>query len=157
MTTPYRFGPPLRLEAAADADAQVLKLAVHGYLGYDSADEFLDQTSRHLEDRPHTTALHLDCAGLQGMDSMGLSALLMLHRRTTAAHVTLRLDARPAPVDRVLELTGALAYLDPEAAGGDNGEHRSRERAYRQPSEEAMSAASPSGPTPRPTQPESSA
>ncbi|MFJ4878469.1 STAS domain-containing protein [Streptomyces sp. NPDC088745] len=156
MTPPYPFDPPLRLEAVTGIDAGLLKLALKGHLGHGSADDFLDQTCGHLQDRPRTTVLRLDCAGLTGMDSVGLSALLMLHRRTTAARITLHLDARPPAVDRILEITGCLAHLDPEAAGAGGG-RRSREKAYRQPWEEVISASLPTGPPPRPAEPETTA
>ncbi len=156
MTPLHTSEPPLRLEAVTGTDAQLLELALKGHLGHGSADDFLDQTCGHLQDRPRTTVLRLDCAGLTGMDSMGLSALLMLHRRTTAARIALHLDARPPAVDRVLEITGCLAYLDPAAAGTGGG-HRSRKKAYRQPREEVTSASLPAGPSRRPAEPETTA
>ncbi|MGE6732696.1 STAS domain-containing protein, partial [Streptomyces sp. NPDC059900] len=50
--------------------------------------------------------------------SMGLSILLMIHRRTTAAGVRLHLDDRPAKLNRLLTLTGTLDHFTAPAASG---------------------------------------
>ncbi|MFD6493959.1 STAS domain-containing protein [Streptomyces sp. NPDC060188] len=98
---------------APSSDETLVRLEVHGFVDYDCADHFLALASRPLEAGPGLRALHLDCKHLDGLDSMGLSMLLMLHRRTTAAGVTLFLDNRSPSLERLLDITGALDYLAP--------------------------------------------
>ncbi|MET7746680.1 STAS domain-containing protein [Streptomyces sp. NPDC005385] len=118
MTRSVRDDPEsLRVTTAqAGATGGVVHLQVTGYLDYDSADSFLAATTHPLTSAPGLRHLHLDCAGLTGIDSMGLSMLLMLHRRTTAAAVILHLDNRTAALDRLLDMTGTMDYLMPTAA-----------------------------------------
>ncbi|MFD3411218.1 STAS domain-containing protein [Streptomyces cyaneofuscatus] len=88
-----------------------VRVEVQGDLDHDSADLLLEEVTAQLAARPALTDLHLHCADLGAVDSMGLSALLMIGRRTTVAGVRLHLDDRPAKLDRLLELTGTLDYL----------------------------------------------
>ncbi|MFD3790064.1 STAS domain-containing protein [Streptomyces cyaneofuscatus] len=88
-----------------------VRVEVQGDLDHDSADLLLEEVTAQLAARPALTDLHLHCADLGAVDSMGLSALLMIGRRTTVAGVRLHLDDRPAKLDRLLELTGTLEYL----------------------------------------------
>ncbi|MER7983688.1 STAS domain-containing protein [Streptomyces sp. NPDC095817] len=105
----------LHLNSAPHASTDgVLHMQVTGYLDYDSADYFLAATTQPLETTPGLRHLHLDCAGLTGLDSMGLAMLLMLHRRTAAAEIILHLDNRTPALDRLLDITGTLTYLIPE-------------------------------------------
>ncbi|MFJ6699534.1 STAS domain-containing protein [Streptomyces sp. NPDC091272] len=151
MRPPHSFEPFLRLATDPATDGESLHLAVHGYLCHDNADEFLDEATGLLTAHPGIRDLHLDFTHLDGLDSMGLSVLLMLHRRTTAARVTLHLDARTPALERVLTITGALAYLDPAAA-------RREQQSAPHGAEEAISAHNPAGgPTPRPAEPETTA
>jgi anti-anti-sigma regulatory factor len=55
--------------------------------------------------------VHLDCAEIDFCDSSGLSALILVHRRVTAAGARPHLDNRRAPLNRLLELTGTMAHL----------------------------------------------
>lgn len=88
-----------------------LRIEVRGDLDYASADLLVAEVTAGLSGQPALTDLHLSCAGLGAVDSMGLSALLMIRRRTTAAGVRLHLDDRPANLNRLLELTGTLEHL----------------------------------------------
>ncbi|MFJ3439376.1 STAS domain-containing protein [Streptomyces cyaneofuscatus] len=88
-----------------------VRIEAHGDLDHDSAGLLLDEVAGQLAARPAMTDLHLHCADLGTVDSMGLSALLMIGRRTTAAGVQLHLDDRPARLDRLLRLTGTLDHL----------------------------------------------
>ncbi|MFC9944012.1 STAS domain-containing protein [Streptomyces pratensis] len=101
-------------------DAQdSVRIEVHGDLDYDSADHLVKEASDQLSARPALTDLHLHCANLGTVDSMGLSALLMIGRRTTEAGVRLHLDDRTTNLDQLLELTGTLSYLTaPLPTGG---------------------------------------
>ncbi|MFF3484217.1 STAS domain-containing protein [Streptomyces sp. NPDC002701] len=113
MTPPTEF-PDLRLTRTPGATQGVLLLRVEGFLDYDNADAFLAAATQHLDDALPLHELHLDCAGLDGLDSMGLSVLLMLHRRTTAACAVLHLDDPSPSLERLLEITGTLEYLTPQ-------------------------------------------
>ncbi|MFD6415348.1 STAS domain-containing protein [Streptomyces sp. NPDC060194] len=116
--------PAPRREALAtttvpSADGTTLVLAVRGFLDYDDSERFLDEAVAHLTATPGLRHLRVDCAALGGIDSMGLCVLLMLHRRTAAAGVTLHLDNRPPLLDRVLTVTGTLEHFDPHHADRD--------------------------------------
>ncbi|MFD4130158.1 STAS domain-containing protein [Streptomyces globisporus] len=107
---------PLRLTTVGIQDS--VRIEVQGDLDYDSADLLLEEVTAQLAARPALTDLHLSCAGLGTVDSMGLSALLMIGRRTTVAGVRLHLDDRTAYLDRLLELTGTLDYLTAPVPSG---------------------------------------
>lgn len=95
-----------------------LRIEVHGDLDYTGGDLLVEEVTAQLSARPALTELHLHCANLGAVDSMGLSALLMIGRRTTAAGVRLHLDDRPAKLDRLLMLTGTLDHLTTSLSGG---------------------------------------
>ncbi|MFF8414075.1 STAS domain-containing protein [Streptomyces omiyaensis] len=111
---------PFALTAVPAPDG-VLHVELAGDLAWDSADELLDAARGHLDPAAAPADIRLDCARLTLCDSMGLSALLALHRLATAAEVRLHLDRRPPHLDRLLRLTGTHAHLTglPEAAGSD--------------------------------------
>jgi anti-anti-sigma factor len=103
--------PPARLRlTTVDTDATV-HIELHGDLDYDHADQLLEAVTATLGAHPRLADLHLHCAGLGAVDSMGLSALLMIHRRAGEAGVRLHLDDRTANLDRLLTLTGTLEHL----------------------------------------------
>ncbi|MBW5247950.1 STAS domain-containing protein [Streptomyces sp. P01-B04] len=101
--------PHLRLTTVDAQDS--VRIEAHGDLDHDSAGLLLREVTDQLSARPAMTDLHLLCAALGTVDSMGLSALLMIGRRTAAAGVRLHLDDRPAKLDRLLRLTGTLDHL----------------------------------------------
>ncbi|MGW6054843.1 STAS domain-containing protein [Streptomyces sp. NPDC055189] len=107
---------PLRLTTVDTEDT--VRIEVHGDLDYDNADHLLLTVTAKLAEHPRLSDLHLHCAGLQAVDSMGLSILLMIHRRTSAAGVRLHLDDRPARLDRLLSLTGTLEHFTAPVSGG---------------------------------------
>ncbi|MET7391512.1 STAS domain-containing protein [Streptomyces sp. NPDC005529] len=127
----------LRLSTAASTDPRSLRIEVHGYLDYDNADHFLtvvtEQIGAHVG---RLRTLQLDCGALDGLDSLGLASLLMLHRRTTGAHITLRLDNRPAALERMLEITGTLDHLVPKPAPPGEEHEEQQQMAYRHTSED---------------------
>ncbi|MFF0629097.1 STAS domain-containing protein [Streptomyces sp. NPDC004296] len=88
-----------------------LKITVRGELDVDSAPEFQDAVAEQLAAHPSLRSLHVDCGGLALCDSMGLSALLMVHRRTSTLGVRLHLEERPPALDRLLTVTGTLEHL----------------------------------------------
>ncbi|MCL7428004.1 STAS domain-containing protein [Streptomyces sp. YS415] len=107
--------PALRVVTRTVAPG-VLVAAVGGELDYDTGGTFLALLSDALDSyvQEHGTSpsdLHLDCTDLTLIDSVGLSSLLMLRRRTQRARTTLHLDNRSAQLTRLLDLTGTTAYL----------------------------------------------
>ncbi|MEW1926231.1 STAS domain-containing protein [Streptomyces sp. NPDC088360] len=100
---------PLRLTTVDTEDT--VRIEVHGDLDYDNADHLLHAVTTKIAQHPRLRDLHLHCAGLDVVDSMGLSILLMIHRKTSAAVVRLHLDDRTAKLDRLLRLTGTLDHL----------------------------------------------
>ncbi|MFW3476851.1 STAS domain-containing protein [Streptomyces microflavus] len=99
----------LQLTTAETQDS--VRIELYGDLDYDNADRLVQEATAQLAARPALTDLHLHCADLGMVDSMGLCALLMIGRRTAAAGVLLHLDDRPAQLDRLLDLTGTLDHL----------------------------------------------
>ncbi|SDM52341.1 STAS domain-containing protein [Streptomyces wuyuanensis] len=84
---------------------------IDGDLDVDSADDLIEAARACLEADPSPRLLRLDCGKLTLCDSMGLAALLMIHRLATAAGARLRLDHRPELLERLLELTGTLDHF----------------------------------------------
>ncbi|MFD6294198.1 STAS domain-containing protein [Streptomyces sp. NPDC060235] len=130
----------IELTVTPSSDQSVVCLEVHGFLDYDCADHFLALASQLLDDTPGLRALRLDCKHLDGLDSMGLAMILMLHRRTTAAGVTLFLDNRGPALERMLDITGALAYLFPDDAGAVEDTSKAQVTAYRHTAEGGTAA-----------------
>ncbi|MFD9490433.1 STAS domain-containing protein [Streptomyces sp. NPDC060005] len=140
MTPPAPFDPTyLRLTTASESGDEV-RLELHGFLDYDSADHFLAVATAQLADSPGLRVLHVDCAGMSGIDSTGLAMLLMLHRRTTASDVTLRLVGRPPALERMLDITGTLEHLVPDRAAEAGGRSESPYAEYRPASENGLPA-----------------
>ncbi|MEU6387878.1 STAS domain-containing protein [Streptomyces sp. NPDC046939] len=100
----------LHLTASGPRDG-VLTLAVEGALDYDTSGHFTDEAARALLDHPGLRVLRLDCSGLSGVDSMGLSALLGLRRRLDTLGASLRIAERSPRLDRLLTITGTFDYL----------------------------------------------
>ncbi|MFB8104508.1 MULTISPECIES: STAS domain-containing protein [Streptomyces] len=108
MTTTPR--PDTAAETTAAGENR-LHIPLHGDLDHENADTLVRDVTARLAARPGASDLRLDCAGLGHIDSMGLSALLMIHRHARAARVRLHLDDRPAHLERLLRLTGTLDHL----------------------------------------------
>lgn len=90
----------------AEAGPGTAHLHLVGELDYETSDELLRHTDRCLAEQADLSDLHLDCAHLRFCDSMGLSTLLTIHRRTTARHIRLHLDNPPPFLERILNTTG---------------------------------------------------
>ncbi|MER6440076.1 MULTISPECIES: STAS domain-containing protein [unclassified Streptomyces] len=90
----------------AEAGPGTAHLHLVGELDYETSDELLQHTDRCLAGQPDLTDLHLDCTELRFCDSMGLSTLLTIHRKTTARHIRLHLDNPPPFLERILNTTG---------------------------------------------------
>lgn len=100
-----------------------VRIELTGDLDYQTVDLLLGEVTAQLETRPGLKDLHLHFAEVGTVDSMGLSILLMIHRRTIAAGIRLHLDDRPPNLNRMLDITGTLDYLTataPSAAAGTN-------------------------------------
>ncbi|MFJ4716329.1 anti-sigma factor antagonist [Streptomyces sp. NPDC088785] len=107
------------LSVTADAPRDgVLTLRVAGELDYETDDTFTRLTDAVLDAHPDVGVVLLDCAGLSGIDSMGLSLLLTLRRRLDRDGLALRITRRTARLDRMLRITGTFAHL----AGEDERE-----------------------------------
>ncbi|MEU7427472.1 STAS domain-containing protein [Streptomyces sp. NPDC040750] len=87
-----------------------------GELDYDTSDALVDAVAAHLERHPEPGAVRLDFRDLTWVDSSGLSALIMIHRHTSAIGADLYLDNRPELLDHRLRLTNLLAHLTAPAA-----------------------------------------
>ncbi|MGW6844385.1 STAS domain-containing protein [Streptomyces sp. NPDC054958] len=105
---------PLRLTHREEPGAARFEL--HGDLDHYWADILLETVQAVLAEDDSLQDVHLHCAGLTAVDSSGLSALLMIRRRTGSAGVRLHIEERPLCLERLLELTGTLDHLTaPEA------------------------------------------
>ncbi|GHI84931.1 STAS domain-containing protein [Streptomyces xanthophaeus] len=123
---------PLRLTHREDPDSARFEL--HGDLDHYWADILLEAVEAVLAGHTGLHEVRLHCAGLTAVDSSGLSALLMIRRRTSAAGVRLYVEERPLRLERLLELTGTLEYLTaPEAGAQGAGPGRQRQRAAEDP------------------------
>ncbi|MFD8790148.1 STAS domain-containing protein [Streptomyces vinaceus] len=107
MTTP----PPDHLRLTRVDTEDRVRIELDGDLDHDTADLLVNEATAQLAARPGLGDLHLHCGRLGTIDPMGLSALLMISRRTTAAGVRLHLEDRPANLDRILRLTGTFDHL----------------------------------------------
>lgn len=103
-------GRMFELEVTADDIGEVC-LRIHGDLDWDSADDLTEAARRCLEADRTPRLLRLDCGKVTQCDSMGLAALLVIHRLAAAAGTPLRLDHRPEALERLLELTGTLDHF----------------------------------------------
>ncbi|MEV0977618.1 STAS domain-containing protein [Streptomyces sp. NPDC049915] len=103
--------PPTALRLTVADRAHELTVDVEGELCLDTVDRLVDTVSENLTRRPDVRVVRLNCARLSWIDSAGLSALLMAHRRVSAAGCILRLDERPALLERMLRQTGTLGHL----------------------------------------------
>ncbi|MGW4560933.1 STAS domain-containing protein [Streptomyces sp. NPDC004561] len=93
-------------------EPDTLTVRVGGELDYDTSDDLLDAVTGHLtgEQEPWRD-VRLDFSELTWIDSSGLAALLMIHRRTSALGATLHLDNRPDVLERMLHITNVLGHL----------------------------------------------
>ena len=134
--------PPALHLTTVDAEDRV-RIEISGNLDYDNADLLLDEATAQLSARPQLTDLHLHCAGIGTVDSMGLSILLMIGRRTAAAGVRLHLEDRPEKLNRLLDVTGTLEYF---TVMSPSGAAMSHEESALPVVEREARAARPTGP-----------
>lgn len=95
MTTSH----PPTFTLTVEVEPTALVIHVHGDLDHETCDELMRAVDQNFADgrtpEGRVLELRVDFAGLGSIDSMGLSVLLMIRRRTDAAGVDLRLDERP--------------------------------------------------------------
>lgn len=101
----------MNLTFSVDTARRAATVRPVGELDAATTDEFVDTATRLLDAHPGLRELHVDCTELGFCDSVGLSGLLLVERRTSGAGVVLHLDNRPAYFERILDITGILEYL----------------------------------------------
>ncbi|MFD6225967.1 STAS domain-containing protein [Streptomyces sp. NPDC060232] len=106
---------PLGLTYSSSREA--VRVELSGDLDHRHADRLVEAVDRVLAEHPGLRDLRLDCTGLSAVDSSGLSALLMVRRRTDEAGAGLHLDGRTVQLDRLLEITCTLDHLTAPSAG----------------------------------------
>lgn len=82
------------------------RLRLIGDLDHETSDELVARALEQLSARPELDDLYLDCARLGMCDSMGVSALLQIHRHTAARRVSLHVEQAPPFLDRIMRITG---------------------------------------------------
>ncbi|MFG2095013.1 STAS domain-containing protein [Streptomyces sp. NPDC048612] len=104
-------------------DEHTAHLHPAGDLDRTTGDELFALALRQIAAQPGLRDLHLNCGRVRACDPMGLSVLLALHRRTSAAGIHLHLDDRPPALDRLLTVTGTLDPLTapPGRSGSTTG------------------------------------
>ncbi|MEW2304955.1 STAS domain-containing protein [Streptomyces sp. NPDC006655] len=113
---------PTEFAVTVAHEPATLSVRVRGELDYDTGDDLIDIVAEHLAaDGAPPHEVRVDFHGLTWIDSTGLAALLMVHRRTSAVGATLRLDNRPEVLERVLRLTNVLDHLTAGASGQGPG------------------------------------
>src|ERR1041385_8567280 len=93
---------PLTVSAAREDDG--VRVVLAGELDIGSAPE-VEEVLRKVESDGVST-LTIDLRGLTFMDSTGLRMLVAAHKRAQDAARVLRIIRGPAPVQRILDLTG---------------------------------------------------
>ncbi|MEW1614992.1 MULTISPECIES: STAS domain-containing protein [unclassified Streptomyces] len=83
-----------------------VRLRLAGDLDYDTSHELVARATERMAARPDARDLYLDCAELRLCDSMGVSALLQVHRDTATRGVGLHVEDAPPFLDRVMRITG---------------------------------------------------
>ncbi|MGW1814326.1 STAS domain-containing protein [Streptomyces sp. NPDC002125] len=112
--------PPFSLTAEAGPGSVLLRLS--GDLDHDTCEQLVERVQACLSADPGLRDLILDCERLRLCDSMGVSSLLMIHRRTSSAGVVLHLVNQPAFLRRILEVTGIRQIFGPQGSGRLDGQ-----------------------------------
>lgn len=109
--------PSAPLGVTYSSSQEDVRVELSGDLDHRHADLLVEAVDRLLAAHPGLRDLRLDCSGLSAVDSSGLSALLMVRRRTDRAGAGLHLDGRTVQLDRLLEITCTLGHLTAPSAG----------------------------------------
>ncbi|MFF4169533.1 STAS domain-containing protein [Streptomyces sp. NPDC001744] len=95
-----------------------LYVSVGGEFDYDTCDELVDAVTEHLSaGGAPLRDVRLGFGGLTHIDSSGLAALLLIHRRVSARGAALHLDDRPDFFERMLRITNVLDHLTGPVGG----------------------------------------
>ncbi|MEU8096421.1 STAS domain-containing protein [Streptomyces rubiginosohelvolus] len=92
-------------------EADHLHLSLLGDLDRDTSHEVLSTAAAVLANRGRTQNLSIDCHRLDFVDSLGLAALLEIHRDAALLGVAVRLTRTRARLERLLHLTGTYTHL----------------------------------------------
>ncbi|MFF9896674.1 STAS domain-containing protein [Streptomyces longispororuber] len=119
--------PPYEFSLSIHPEPGSLTVRLAGDLDYDTSDDLVDAVTEHMAAHARLYDVRLDFRELTWIDSAGLSALLMIRRRTGAAGVTLHLDNRPTVLNRLLDMTNVLDHLTAPATREADGPHGANE------------------------------
>ncbi|MFE0632153.1 STAS domain-containing protein [Streptomyces sp. NPDC058864] len=108
MTHPHL--PPLHMTTDRSRTGSVV-LHLSGDLDHETAPDLLDAVTDELSPGGPPAELVLDLSGVAVCDSSGLSALIVVLRRTTAAGTALRLTSLPPQLLRVIKVTGLAQHF----------------------------------------------
>lgn len=104
--------PPTPLTCTwSTPDSHTGRIVLVGELDFASVEDFLVTVTERLAANPALRDLHIDCRDLAFCDSLGLAALLTVHRRVAAVGAVLHLDNRRPAFERMLTITGTLDHL----------------------------------------------
>lgn len=115
MSAPH----PTGVRPSADPRTATLTVRVGGELDDACGAELTAVVVAHLTGPAPPRAVRLGFRDLAGIDPLGLAALLMVRRHSSAAGAVLHLDDRPPFLDRLLRQTNVLEHLT--AAGAEAG------------------------------------
>ncbi|NJC70283.1 STAS domain-containing protein [Planosporangium thailandense] len=101
-----------------DRVGRSVSVVTAGEMDVSAAGPFGTMLCRLAESEP-TGLIEVDLASLQFIDSTGVAALNRAYRTTSRNGCVLMVTNATGLVRRVLELTGALAHLAPDAGAGD--------------------------------------
>lgn len=107
MTDPH----PTDFAVSVVREPHTLMVRLSGELDYDTSDDLTSAVAEHLAEPVPVHDVRLDFGELTWLDSTGLSALLMIHRRTSSLGARLHLDNRPDVLERMLRMTNVLEHL----------------------------------------------
>lgn len=98
--------PTPLLTVTAEEGRGWVRLRLTGDLDYDTSHELVVRAGDWLAVRPELRELRLNCAELRLCDSMGVSALLQIHRDAAAEGVYLHVEDAPPFLERIMRITG---------------------------------------------------
>ncbi|RAJ39977.1 anti-anti-sigma factor [Kitasatospora sp. SolWspMP-SS2h] len=108
MTTSSNHRTPA---TAHHADGGHIHLSLREDLDYSTSQDLLREAAAALADRGPADTLVIDCRSLDFIDSVGLSALLEIHRDAASAAVTMHLAHIGPILEKLLRLTGTYTHL----------------------------------------------
>ncbi|MFC8420244.1 STAS domain-containing protein [Streptomyces sp. NPDC057236] len=115
MSAPH----PTGVRPSADPRTATLTVRVGGELDDACGAELTAVVVAHLTGPAPPRAVRLDFRDLAGIDPLGLAALLMVRRHSSAARAVLHLDNRPPFLERLLRQTNVLEHLTAAGAGAE--------------------------------------